>query len=139
MTAGREVPRRKAMAPVVIFGRARRSVSSVAAALLLAVAALPSPLWAADKKPEVRAGDVRISGPYVYHNLTVYLLHGPDAALKGKKILSLQQALEQKKVVVHETKNVNELTIENVSDDVEVFVQSGDIVKGGDQDRVFAC
>ena len=38
-------------------------------------------------------------------------------------------------VKVHETGNVNELQIENLGTD-EVFVQSGDIVKGGQQDRV---
>ena len=36
---------------------------------------------------------------------------------------------------MHETGNVNELQIENLGTD-EVFVQSGDIVKGGQQDRV---
>jgi hypothetical protein len=36
---------------------------------------------------------------------------------------------------VHETGNVNELQIENLGSG-EVFVQSGDIVKGGQQDRV---
>jgi len=35
---------------------------------------------------------------------------------------------------VRETGNVNQLEIENIGDD-EVFVQSGDIVKGGKQDR----
>src|SRR5439155_19494651 len=34
-----------------------------------------------------------------------------------------------------ETRSVNELTIENVSRE-EVYVQSGDIVKGGQQDRM---
>jgi hypothetical protein len=38
-------------------------------------------------------------------------------------------------VKVHETGNVNELTIENLGN-AEVFVHSGDIVKGGQQDRV---
>jgi hypothetical protein len=46
--------------------------------------------------------------------------------------------LERKRVIVHETKDVNELAIENVSRDEDVFVQSGDIVKGGQQDRVLA-
>src|SRR6185312_371473 len=36
-----------------------------------------------------------------------------------------------------ETREVNELSIENISGD-EVYVQSGDIVKGGQQDRMMA-
>lgn len=46
--------------------------------------------------------------------------------------------MERKRVIVYETKDVNELAIENIADDVDVFVQSGDIVKGGQQDRVLA-
>jgi hypothetical protein len=64
------------------------------------------------------------------------LLHGKDEKA-GKPLLTLQEAMAQKKVVVHETGDVNNLSIENVSDE-EVYVQSGDIVKGGRQDRVLA-
>ena len=39
---------------------------------------------------------------------------------------------------MYETGQVNELAIENVSPDRAVFVQAGDIVKGGRQDRVFS-
>jgi len=46
--------------------------------------------------------------------------------------------MERKAVIVHETSEVNELSIENVSQTEEVLVQAGDIVKGGDQDRVLA-
>jgi hypothetical protein len=91
---------------------------------------------AADKEAQVQAGEVRLSGPYTHDNLTIYLIHGEDK-LKDKNLLTLDEALEQKKVVIHETKQVNELAIENVSDE-EVFVQSGDIIKGGQQDRVIA-
>jgi hypothetical protein len=80
----------------------------------------------------------RISGPFTHDNLTIFFLHGDDQMkVKGKKILTLDEALEQKKVIVHETKNVQQLAIENTSDD-EVFIQAGDIVKGGQQDRVIA-
>ena len=44
--------------------------------------------------------------------------------------------MEQKKLVVHETSNVGKLTVENKSDDSSIYIQSGDIVKGGKQDRV---
>ncbi len=79
----------------------------------------------------------RLSGPYVHGNLTLFLIHG-ESQLKGRKILTLDEALEQKKVIVHETKNVQQLSVENVSPDHDVFIAAGDIVKGGDQDRVLA-
>ena len=78
----------------------------------------------------------KISGPYTHKNLSVFLIHGADQA-GGKTYLTLQEAMRQKKVVVRETGNVNELTIQNRSTE-EVFVQAGDIVKGGQQDRVLA-
>ena len=81
-------------------------------------------------------GEYRLSGPFTHKNLTIYLIHGKDK-INGFNILTLPEALEQKKVIVHETSNVNELSIENVSDQ-EVFVQAGDIVKGGKQDRCLA-
>jgi len=83
---------------------------------------------------QVQAGDYKLSGPYTHDNLTIYLIHGEDK-LKDKNLLTLDEALEQKKVVIHETQRVSRLAIENVSDE-DVFVQSGDIIKGGQQDRV---
>ena len=80
------------------------------------------------------AGSYRVTGPYAYQNLAVFLIHGPDK-LPGKNILTLSEALKQRKVIVYETREVNQLAIENVSDE-EVYVQSGDIVKGGQQDRM---
>jgi hypothetical protein len=77
--------------------------------------------------------DYRIEGPFTHDNLSVFLIHGKDK-LSGK-FLTLQEALNQKKVVVDETGSVNELRIENVSGE-EIYVQSGDIVKGGRQDRM---
>jgi len=78
--------------------------------------------------------DYIISGPFNHENLSVFLIHGRDQ-LNGHDFLTLQEAMERKAVIVHETSNVNELAIENLSE-AEVYVQSGDIVKGGRQDRV---
>jgi hypothetical protein len=102
----------------------------------LALAALASAEGdKADAKPKDDPTAYTISGPFTHDNLTIFLLHGKDT-LSGKPLLTLQEALEQKKAVVHETGQVNELSVENVSADVEVYVQPGDIVKGGRQDRL---
>ena len=85
---------------------------------------------------QVVTSDYKISGPYTHKNLTVFLIHG-DNKSTGKVPLTLQEAMALKKVKVIETGDVNQLVIQNISDQ-EVFVQSGDIVKGGQQDRVLA-
>jgi hypothetical protein len=116
---------------------------SVGIAVLLMVVGISLAMFAdakvlpAQKDKTTTAGDYKISGPYIHENLTIFLVHGKDT-ITGKKFLTLQEAMQQKKVIVHETKDVNELAIENVSADEEVYVQSGDIVKGGQQDRVLA-
>src|SRR5258705_10472323 len=51
--------------------------------------------------------------------------------------ITLQEALAQKKVIVYETKEVNELAIKNLSNQ-DVYVQAGDIVRGGDQARMIS-
>ena len=84
---------------------------------------------------DVSASDYRLSGPYTHKNLTVFLVHGKD--LTSKTFLTLQEALAQKKVRVYETKDVNELAIQNLSNQ-DVYVQSGDIVRGGEQDRMIS-
>src|SRR5215475_4035557 len=90
-----------------------------------------------NKAPEqFTASNYVVSGPYSHKNLTIFLLHGADQR-QDKTPLTLQEAMERKVVVVHETGDVNNLAIENLSDE-EVYVQSGDIVKGGKQDRVLA-
>ncbi|MEO7971850.1 MAG: DUF6569 family protein [bacterium] len=85
---------------------------------------------------QTQAGGYRLSGPYTHKNLSIFLIHS-KVTTKTKTFLTLQEALEQKKVVVYETQSVNELAIENVSSE-DVYVQSGDIVKGGKQDRMMA-
>ena len=83
---------------------------------------------------ETAAGDYRLTGPYTHKNLSIFLVHGKNL-IKAKSFLTLQEALVQKKVVVYETRSVNELSIQNFSNE-DVYVQSGDIVKGGQQDRM---
>ena len=80
------------------------------------------------------ADNLRLSGPFTHENLSVYLLHAGGRQSPGN-VLTLREAMEQKKAAVYETGNVQELAIENLSDR-PVFVQAGDIVKGGKQDRV---
>ena len=83
----------------------------------------------------VTMSDYRLSGPYTHKNLTVFLIHGKDQT--KKTFLTLQEALAQKKVKVYETKEVNELAIRNLSNQ-DIYVQAGDIVRGGDQDRMIS-
>lgn len=73
------------------------------------------------------------SGPFSSSNLSVFLIRGKDS-IKAKHFVTLEEALEQKQVVVEETGNVSELRIKNKGKDT-VFLQSGDILKGGRQDR----
>ena len=85
---------------------------------------------------QTSASDYRISGPYTHKNLTIFLVHGKEP-MPGKNFLTLQEALAQKKVIVYETKDVNELAIRNLSNQ-DVYVQSGDVVRGGEQDRMIS-
>ncbi len=103
----------------------RRIVAALLAAMFTAaIASAQSPSY-------------RISSPYTFKNLTIFLLHGKDQTTKSN-VITLQEAMERKLFVVYETSNVNELEVENLSKELDVFIQSGDIVKGGKQDRVLA-
>ena len=83
---------------------------------------------------EIHYGDYTITGPYQSGNLEVFFFHAGKIA-QQENMMTLEEALQQDKVVVVETGNVGELTIINTGD-APVFIQSGDIVKGGRQDRV---
>ena len=93
------------------------------------------PVGLAKQDVPVTSSDYRLSGPYTHKNLTVFLIHGKDQT--NKTFLTLQEALAQKKVRVYETKDVNELAIRNLSNQ-DIYVQAGDIVRGGDQDRMIS-
>lgn len=76
---------------------------------------------------------IAISDPLVHANLAIYLLHG--ASMPGPVPITLQEAFEKKFVRVKEIGRVDQLTVDNLSSR-ELFIQSGDIVTGGRQDRV---
>jgi len=109
-------------------------IFAVAVVLCLCVLAASAAEVAPTTRPAL--ADCKLSGPYTHGNLTVFLIHGPDK-LKNREFLPLEEAMTKKVAVVHETSNVNELAIENTGD-TDVYVQSGDIVKGGKQDRTIA-
>jgi len=81
---------------------------------------------------------VEIEGPFTHSNLSLYLLTLPETqTLSGSQyLLPLDRAIREQTVVVHETGHVGRLEVENLSTDVDVLIQDGDIVRGGRQDRV---
>ena len=92
----------------------------------------------APPQPKVQVSNYSLSGPFQHENLTIYLLHAADQQNTNTRFTPLEEAMKRKVVTVYETNDVNELWIENHSQDEEVFVQAGDIVKGGQQDRALA-
>jgi len=105
-----------------------RSLKALAASPLLAVVSA-LPVFGADPATEAP----KVSDPITHANLSIYFVKGPSDA--GPVPLTLDEALEKGSVRVHETQQVSELEIENTGESA-VFVHAGDIVKGGQQDRV---
>lgn len=96
-----------------------------------------APRTAKPNEPQpAKTSQFSVLPPVTYKNLTIFFIEGPETT-PGARLLTLKEALDQKKIIVHETGDVNELTVENLSDYEEVYIQSGDIIKGGRQDRVF--
>ena len=82
----------------------------------------------------MNAKHITVTGPFTHENLSIFLLRGSDT-LDGSRFIPLDQALEQKFVTVHETGTVGQLEVENLSDSFDLYIQAGDVVKGGRQDR----
>jgi hypothetical protein len=78
-----------------------------------------------------------VSGPYIHKNLAIFLFHGPDQ-FDGNRYTSLTHAFAEKHVLVHETGTVGQLEVENLSKTIDIFLQAGDVLKGGRQDRTIA-
>src|SRR5262245_46100334 len=76
--------------------------------------------------------EYEFSGPFTHGNLTVFFIHGPDA-MKEQRVITLQEAVAQNLATVHDTGF--SLSVDNRSN-MPLFIQGGDIVKGGNQDRV---
>ena len=99
--------------------------------------------WSAAWAPAMAAtgSAYRLTGPYTHRTLSIYLIHragrsaGPAPTTPVP--ITLREALEQGTVKVLETGNVRQLVVRNRGGR-EVFIQAGDIVKGGKQDRVLA-
>lgn len=84
---------------------------------------------------ESRYGDYTISDAFTFRNLSIFLIRGRNT-IKADSFLTLDEAIRQGKIVVYETEEVNQLSVKNTSKKDTIFIQSGDIVKGGKQDRV---
>src|SRR5215475_1070616 len=87
------------------------------------------------------ASEPKVSGPYAHDNLTIFLIHADAAAaddVAAGQYVTLDEALAAKRAMVYETGEVNELAVENLSKDRTLFIQAGDFVKGGRQDRVLS-
>ncbi len=78
-------------------------------------------------------GSIEVLDPKTSGNLTVYYLKG-NPLLNNRYYKTLGEAMEDKSVKVYETGTVSELKIDNKSNDY-IYINSGDIVKGGKQDR----
>ena len=78
-----------------------------------------------------------LTPPTTARNLTAWFVSVPP----GKEIPDytvLEEAMEKQAGFLHETGDVNELLIENPTDH-DLFIQAGDIVKGGRQDRTLGA
>ena len=74
-----------------------------------------------------------VSEAYTHRNLAIYLL-GQSAQSSQRILLTLDEALQSGCARLHETGRVGELEIENLTH-ADLYVQAGDVVKGGWQDR----
>jgi len=82
----------------------------------------------------------KLSGPYTHANLSVFLIHKPGVAKDSVDYLTLEEALKAKTLNVTEKSDgaqVNRIEVENAGDQ-PVYLQAGDTVKGGKQDRTIA-
>ncbi len=84
-----------------------------------------------------QSGRFKVVGPFTHRNLALYFVKGKDV-IRNTKFVTLEQALKDEKVTVEETGNVRSLVISSTYAEEYVFIQAGDIVRGGKQDRTLS-
>lgn len=80
----------------------------------------------------------QLKGPYSHRHLIVYLVYGAQS-VDLSTMIPLQDALDQKIVTVQESGQIGRLVVENISENLDVFIQAGDVVRGGYQDRTLGA
>lgn len=75
----------------------------------------------------------RLEGPFAHENLTVFLIASEERA-DGGAYATLEEALAEKTITIHETGSVNQIELEYTGE-VDLFICAGELVKGGRQDR----
>ncbi len=125
--SGPRVAQPQAPAPLLDFLNIAADEPAVELFAPIAQADLP-----AVRGEAIKTTDYTISGPHTHNNLTVFLIHGGET-MKKTNVVTLQEAIEQNVAVVHET-GMGQLFIDNRGN-APLFIQAGDIVKGGTQDR----
>jgi hypothetical protein len=103
--------------------------------LILGILLVAGEVPAHETKAPVCDTYYELSGPFTHQNLSIYFVHRREKYTSGQEYITLQEALEKGLAKVVETGSVGNLTIVNYAENVNIFIQSGDIVKGGRQDR----
>lgn len=98
----------------------------------------PPPTSVVSNKAPASLAGLTVAAPVTHENLAVYLIHRKGAEPQAEYI-TLEEGLKAGtvKVTEKEQREVNELLIQNDSDK-PLYVQSGDLVRGGQQDRAIA-
>ncbi|AXT52714.1 hypothetical protein D1818_18480 [Aquimarina sp. BL5] len=89
-----------------------------------------------DQSNEQIIEGIKIKEGIHVQNLTLFMITGEEK-ISGDIYKTLSEAMNKREVTVKETGNVNQLLLDNNSDDY-IFIHSGDIVKGGKQDRTIS-
>jgi hypothetical protein len=102
---------------------------------------IPSPVLVDNSEPllaEVKGyGELSISPSYTYKNMSLFVIYrAAQESASPYDFITLQEGLESKQVIVSEKEDatIRTLQVENLSDR-QLFIQIGDILKGGKQDR----